>query len=235
MQATAKTADKPVVAVPSQKPVAVTPMTRSAARPVVFPAKPATQTVQSRPTPAPTSHTTSAAPAPVASGASWEKPASSPRNGRRGTAAHSAPRQASVSESLAGVDPNKTHLPKVLNDIEWTDPNPGTLLPNRRPAAIVARVPEAIADEKLSPTYVQGKAGRAVGLLVHEEGGIFSASRYEVLRLGADGTVSGRLAIVIGDAAVLNPLVDRAVRIDGTVWWLRSSTPILAVETILPR
>ena len=82
---------------------------------------------------------------------------------------------------------------------------------------------------------MQGKAGRAVGLLVHDEGGLFRGSRYEVLALSDDGTASERLAIVIGDPVVLNPLVDRAVRIDGTVWWLRGSTPLLVVDTILPR
>ena len=231
VQTAAKPA-KPVAVAPSQKPVAVTPTTRPPARSVVFPAKPATTVAQPRPASAPTLASSATAPAPVASGASWEKPASSPAAGRRSGAA--APRQTSVARDLAGVAPNQTYLPKVLNDVEWSDPTPGTLLPNRRSAAITARVPQAIAGEKLSPTYVQGKAGRAVGMLVHEEGGLFSGSRYEILQLSDDGTASGCLAIVIGEATALNPLVDRAVRIDGTVWWLRSSTPLLAVESIAP-
>ena len=223
VQAAAKPVEKPVAAAPSQKPVAVTPTTRPASRPVVFPSKPATRTARHRPEPASATFTSSAS----ASSSAWVKPAS-------GAAARPGPNNAPIANRLAHIGRDQTHLPKEPNPVEWTDPNPGTLLPNRRPAAITARVPAAIADEKLSPTYVQGKAGRAVGLLVHQEGGIFRSSRYEILQLSADGTAYGCLAVVVGDAATLHPFVDRAVRIDGTVWWLRSSTPILAVETIAP-
>ena len=222
-----------VAVTPTTRPVAVTPTTRPVARPVVFPAKPAARPTRPHPLPAPKTYTP-ATPAPVASGVSWEKPTPSAPHGRN-TGTPAAHRHSSVAESLAGRNPTQTFLPKELNDVEWSDPNPGTLLPNRRPAAVTVPVPEAIADEKLSTTYVQGKAGRAVGLLVHDEGGLFRGSRYEVLALSDDGTASERLAIVIGDPVVLNPLVDRAVRIDGTVWWLRGSTPLLVVDTILPR
>ena len=70
--------------------------------------------------------------------------------------------------------------------------------------------------------------------MVHDDGGLFRASRYEVRAFSDDGSSSELLAILVGDPTALNPLVDRSVRIDGTVWWLRSSTPYLAVESIAP-
>ena len=224
----AKTEDKPTPAKPvavttTTKPVAVTTTTRQASRPV-----------RTTSTPAPVAPSKVSAPAAATPVASTSKTKTNPASTASKSRTTHPAKTASVASDLAGIGPTQTHLPRIENDADWDDPTPGTLLPNRRHPVIVGRVPEAIAEENLSPTFVQGKAGRVVGTLVRDEGGFFHGSRYEVYSVSENGDLFARLAIIVGDEAALSPLVNRTVRIDGTVWWLRSSTPYLAVETIAP-
>lgn len=209
------------VAVTAPKPIAVAPVRQVRAATPVPPTF-----VPSRSVPVPATRV------PAADTSSWEAPATGSAKHNRG--AHSAPEAYSVSADLARVGRTQTFLPRVETEADWGDPTPGTLLPTRKHPRIAGRVPEAIAEERLSPTYVQGKAGRAVGTLLHSEGGLFRGSRYEICTLSEDGIPLERLAVVVGDAATLNRFANRAVRIDGTVWWLRNSLPHLAVETIVP-
>ena len=202
------------------KPVATVPRTT-----------PQTTTWQPRPvTPRPVATTTTPAPvnvpSPAPAGTSdWEHHAVGNARPEAGAT--------SVAAALSSVG-NKTLLPKIKTAPEWDDPSPGTLFPSRHRTPPAARVPDEIADEKLSATFVQGKPGRAVGTLVHDEGGMFRGSRYEIRTFSDDGTSSEFVAVVHGRPEMLNPLVGRAVRADGTVWWLigKSSTPHLVVESV---
>ena len=202
------------------KPVATVP--RTTPQTTTWQPRPATQRpVATATTPLPVN-----VPSPASVGTSdWERPAAG--NARPAAAAPS------VAAALSDVG-NKTLLPKVKADPEWDDPSPGTLFPSRHRTPPAVRVPDEIADEKLSATFVQGKPGRAVGTLVHDEGGLFPGSRYEIRTFSDDGTSSEFVAVVHGRPEMLNPLVGRVVRADGTVWWLigKSSTPHLVVESV---
>ncbi len=127
-----------------------------------------------------------------------------------------------------------TRLDRFEADSEWTKASPGTLLA-RRERRQPRQVPEPqwVAEDRLSPLWVQGTPGRAVGGLVCSSAILPPPSRYAVRVAHEDSGSSELVAYVMGDETQLEALDGAEVVVDGTVWWLRgASAPVVEAQSL---